>query len=135
MNNITYKNIKEFTEAELKDLFLSVEWSSGKYPEKLVIAMRNYSFVFSAWDDNKLVGLISSMDDGIMTAYIHYLLVNPDYQYKGIGKELIEHVLKTYQSYLRISLIANGNNVGFYENCEFKIDKKGIPMHITSLLK
>ena len=97
--------------------------------------MQNYSTVYSAWDGEKLVGLISVMDDGIMTAYIHYLLVNPDYQYKGIGKELIEHVLKTYQSYLRISLIANGNNVGFYENCEFKIDKTGIPMHITSLLK
>ena len=118
---ITYKDTKEFNAQELQDLFLSVHWSSGYHPEKLVIAMQNYSTVYSAWDGEKLVGLISVMDDGIMTAYIHYLL--------------IERVLKTYQSYLRISLIANGNNVGFYENCEFKIDKKGIPMHITSLLK
>ena len=88
-----------------------------------------------AWDGEKLVGLISVMDDGIMTAYIHYLLVNPDYQYKGIRKELLERVLETYQSYLRISLIANGNNAGFYENCGFKMDKTGIPMHITSLLE
>ena len=132
---ITYKDTKEFNAQELQDLFLSVHWSSGYHHEKLVIAMQNYSTVYSAWDGEKLVGLISVMDDGIMTAYIHYLLVDPDYQYNGIGKELIERVLKTYQSYLRISLIANGNNVGFYENCEFKIDKKGIPMHITSLLK
>ena len=60
--------------------------------------MQNYSTVYSAWDGEKLVGLISVMDDGIMTAYIHYLLVDPDYQYNGIGKELIERVLKTYQS-------------------------------------
>ena len=123
---ITYKDIKKFNAQELQDLFLSVHWSSGYHPEKLVIAMQNYSTVYSAWDGEKLVGLISAMDDGIMTAYI---------QYKGIGKELIKRILKIYQSYLRISLIANGNNVGFYENCEFKIDKTGIPMHITSLLK
>ena len=48
---------------------------------------------------------------------------------------MLERVLETYQSYLRISLIANGNNAGFYENCEFKMDKTGIPMHITSLLE
>ena len=100
---ITYKDTKEFNAQELQDLFLSVHWSSGYHPEKLVIAMQNYSTVYSAWDGEKLVGLISVMDDGIMTAYIHYLLVDPDYQYNGIGKELIERVLKTYQSYLRIS--------------------------------
>ena len=48
--------------------------------------MQNYSTVYSAWDGEKLVGLISVMDDGIMTAHIHYLLVDPDYQYNGIGK-------------------------------------------------
>ncbi len=50
--------------------------------------MQNYSTVYSAWDGEKLVGLISVMDDGIMTAYIHYLLVDPDYQYNGIGKRI-----------------------------------------------
>ena len=70
---ITYKNTHKFSKKELEDLFLSVEWSSGEYPEKLVIAMRNFNTVFSAWDGEDLVGLISVMDDGIMNAYIHYL--------------------------------------------------------------
>ena len=35
---IEYKEIKDFTATELEDLFLSVEWSSGHYPDKLVIA-------------------------------------------------------------------------------------------------
>ena len=132
---ILFQDRHDLSPEDLQALFLSVKWSSGHYPDRLAVAMQNFKTVYTAWDGSKLVGLICAMDDGVMTAYIHYLLVNPDYQYKGIGKELIEHVLKTYQSYLRISLIANGNNVGFYENCEFKIDKTGIPMHITSLLK
>ena len=51
---ITYKDTKEFNAQELQDLFLSVHWSSGYHPEKLVIAMQNYSTVYSAWDgENK----------------------------------------------------------------------------------
>ena len=89
---IEYKDIHEFTQKELQDLFLSVEWSSGHYPEKLVVAMRNFATVYSAWDGTKLVGLICAMDDGIMNAYVHYLLVRPDYQDQAIGRELVELV-------------------------------------------
>ena len=68
---ITYKDIHDFKEKDLQDLFLSVDWSSGHFPDKLVIAMKNFETVYSAWDDDKLVGLVSAMDDGIMTAYVH----------------------------------------------------------------
>lgn len=78
--NIIYKETKEFKEDDLKNLFLSVDWESGKYPEKLKQSMIGYDSVFSAWIDNELVGLACVMDDGIMTAYMHYLLVNPKYQ-------------------------------------------------------
>ena len=43
---ITYKDTKEFNAQELQDLFLSVHWSSGYHPEKLVIALQNYSTVY-----------------------------------------------------------------------------------------
>ena len=42
---ITYKDIHEFKKEDLEDLFLSVEWSSGHFPEKLVIAMKNFKMV------------------------------------------------------------------------------------------
>lgn len=59
MNNIVYKDILDFTAAELERLFLSVEWSSGHFPDKLKTAMTNYETVFSAWDRDKLVGITS----------------------------------------------------------------------------
>lgn len=42
---IEYKDIHEFSKEELEDLFLSVEWSSGHFPDKLFIAMRNFSTI------------------------------------------------------------------------------------------
>lgn len=45
---ITYSTKKDFSSQELEDLFLSVEWSSGHFPDKLAVAMRNFSTVISA---------------------------------------------------------------------------------------
>ncbi|MBP5444915.1 MAG: GNAT family N-acetyltransferase [Acholeplasmatales bacterium] len=131
--NLTYKDTHDFTKEELEDLFLSVEWSSGKYPEKLVISMKNFKTVYSAYDNDKLVGLICVMDDGIMNAYIHYLLVNPKYQKYGIGKDLVEKVKVKYKDYLRIAVIGYGRALGFYEKCGFTKSNESYPMFITSL--
>ena len=54
--NIEYRDTHEFTTASLERLFLSVNWDSGKYPERLQVAMRNYGSVFSAWDGDTLIG-------------------------------------------------------------------------------
>lgn len=131
--DITYKATHDFKVEELQALFLSVEWSSGHYPEKLVIAMKNFETVYTAWDGDKLVGLICAMDDGIMTAYVHYLLVNPDYQNLGIGKRLVEKIKEAYREYLRIALIAYNDEIGFYKSCGFQAAPNASPMFITEL--
>ena len=131
--DIIYKDIRDFSEKDLEELFLSVDWSSGHFPEKLVVAMKNFKTVFSAWDEDKLVGMICVMDDGIMNAYVHYLLVNPVYHGKTIGRTLVEMVKEKYKDYLRVAVIAYDNEARFYENCGFEKSKDASPMFITSL--
>jgi len=131
--NIDYRDTHDFTAEELEALFLSVEWSSGHYPEKLVIAMKGFKTVFSAWAGDKLVGMICAMDDGIMNAYVHYLLVDPEYQGNTIGRTLISLVKDRYKDYLRIALIAYNEELHFYEQCGFTKNDKASPMFITSL--
>ena len=133
MTEIEYNDIHEFKKEDLQDLFLSVEWSSGHFPEKLQIAMRNFETVISAWDGDKLVGMICAMDDGIMTAYIHYLLVMSDYQDKGIGKERVYRVKEIYNDYLRIVVVGYDEEVGFYESCGFEKAEDASPLFITDL--
>lgn len=130
---IKYSNTHKFNKEQLQDLFLSVEWSSGHYPGKLVVAMKNFKTVYSAWDNDKLVGMICVMDDGIMTAYVHYLLVNPEYHGMKIGRTLVDMVKQKYSNYLRIAVIAYDDEAHFYENCGFKKSDNSSPMFITSL--
>ncbi len=131
--NIAYKDIRAFTRESLERLFLSVGWSSGHFPDKLVVAMRNFQTVFSAWDGDRLVGMVCAMDDGIMNAYVHYLLVDPAYQGRGIGRELVARVKEKYRDYLRIAVIAYDKETRFYEACGFKKSVDSSPMFITSL--
>ncbi len=130
---ITYRDTKELTQEDLRDLFLSVGWSSGHYPDKLAAAMKNYGTVITAWEGEKLIGLISALDDGVMTAYIHYLLVRPEYQGRGIGRELARLTTERYKDYLRILLVAYDNEIEFYERCGFTVGKDKTAMFITTL--
>ena len=131
--DIIYQDIHDFDKQELQELFLSVEWSSGHFPDKLVEAMKHFETVYTAWDGNKLIGLICAMDDGIMTAYIHYLLVRPEYHHLGIGKQLVEMVKEHYADYLRIVLVAYNEELDFYTSCGFKKAEDASAMFITSL--
>lgn len=75
--------------------------------------MKNYETDYSAWDEDKLVGMICGMDDGVMNAYIHYLLVDPDYHGKTIGRTLVNMVKEKYKEYMRIVVVAYDDEMHF----------------------
>ena len=131
--NITYKDVKEFKTMELERLFLSVEWASGYFPNKLSIALQNFETVYSAWDGEKLVGLVAALDDGIMNAYVQYLLVDPAYYGNDIGKTLVAKIKQKYLNYMRIAIISYNHEVDFYEKCGFVKNESASPLFITTL--
>jgi ribosomal protein S18 acetylase RimI-like enzyme len=131
---IEYRETKAFTATELEELFLSVGWLSGSYPLRLEKAINHSDTVISAWDGNQLAGLINALDDGELTAYAHYLLVNPKYHGLGIGKELVARLKNKYEGYLYLILIAEEKkNIAFYEQYGFKVVEGATPLSITTL--
>lgn len=119
--SIKYKKTKVFTAAELQRLFLSVNWESGNYPEKLVRAMQNSSHVISAWDGNKLVGLVRALDDGETVAFLHYLLVDPAYQGLHIGDELMKQIISCFEDLLYVKVMpSDPKTIPFYERYGFQ---------------
>ena len=49
MSEIAIEEIHDFDPDQLEELFLSVRWSSGHYPERLAAVMRNFESVYAAW--------------------------------------------------------------------------------------
>jgi ribosomal protein S18 acetylase RimI-like enzyme len=119
---ITYKQIQELNSADLKELFLSVDWESGKDSVMLSIAMAKATRVITAWDGKKLVGLIRSMDDGIWSANIDCLVVHKDYQHRGVGAMLLKKMVKALKAIKYINVCPDSkDNISFYQQFGFKL--------------
>ncbi|MGN1317956.1 MAG: GNAT family N-acetyltransferase [Lachnospirales bacterium] len=132
--NITYTEDKIFTEKDVEELFLSVNWLSGKYPSRLYKALLNSQTVITCWDNKKLIALARVIDDSEMVAFIHYVLVNPTYQGMGIAGNMIERIKEKYKNYLYIELMPEeSKNAAFYEKFGFKKLPDGVAMQICNL--
>lgn len=128
---IKYTEDKNFTMEQTEKLFLSVGWVSGQYPERLYKALINSSTVITAWDGDRLVGLVRLLDDTEMVAYMHYVLVNPDYHGHGIASKMIELVKEKYKNYLYIEIMPEeSKNASFYQKHGFQIMADGVAMQI-----
>lgn len=130
---ITYTEEKVFTQKQIQDLFLSVGWISGQYPERLYKALMHSSTVLTAWDKDRLVGLVRVLDDSEMLAYLHYVLVHPDYQGQGIAGTMIEKIKEKYKAYLYIEgMPEESKNAAFYQKHGFEIMPDGVAMQLCN---
>lgn len=119
--DIIYTDKRDYSADDLQELFQSVHWLSANYPERLKKALDHCETVFTAWYGKQLIGLVNAIDDGEMTAYAHYLCVNPVYQGQGIGRELLNRIKEKYKNYLYIILIAeNEGLIKYYSQNGFR---------------
>ena len=117
---------------QIEELFLSVGWVSGKYPDRLYKALLHSSTVLTAWEDDRLVGLIRVLDDTEMLAQIHYVLVHPDYQGRGIAGKMLEYIKDKYKDFFYLELMPEDKkNVPFYEKHGFHVMENGAPMQLA----
>ncbi len=115
---------KNFSVNDIAELFHSVNWDMDTPPDILTTAMMNSTNVVTAWDEDRLVGIIRSMDDSVWNANIDCLIVHKDYQNRGIGSLLLTEMLKLLGKIMYISVSPNEEkNIGFYEKFGFKVIK------------
>lgn len=68
-----------------------------------------------AIEENKLIGFVNSISDGVLSAYIPLLEVLPEYQGKGIGKELINMINRKSSKFYMVDLLCDVNLIPYYE--------------------
>ena len=117
--------IKEYTQykaTEILNLYSSVGWCSyTSRPKMLEHAFEHSLKIFGAHDGKKLVGIIRAVGDGYSIVFIQDILVLLEYQRKGIGKKLIETMLKCYPDVYQIELATDKTEktISFYKSCGF----------------
>ncbi|RSJ31648.1 GNAT family N-acetyltransferase [Streptococcus gordonii] len=109
--------------AAVLDLYASVGWSNyTNRPQQLEQAFHQSLFVMAAYDEDKLVGLIRAVGDGLTIVFIQDLLVYPHYQRQGIGRSLLEQTLKRFKDVYQIQLATelSDKNLAFYQELGFR---------------
>lgn len=114
---LTYSDsIRPDTDA-LVELFSAVKWESAQYPAQLSAAIGTSETVLTAWEGDRLCGLMTAISDGEMNVFFPYLLLRPDTQGKGVGRTLVTQMLARYQTCYRKVLVCSADKAGFYEKC------------------
>ena len=99
---ITYNDQrKDLPPDQLHNLFVTVGWSDGSETPDMI--MKGYSvpwvnstLVISAWDGERLIGAVRVLSDTMFRSIIYDLMVLPEYQNKGIGKELVKRCVEHF---------------------------------------
>ena len=88
-------------------------------PVKLKRAFENSFSKIFVYNDEKLIGLARAISDGEYQAAIYDVALLPDFQSKGIGKQIIEKLIETLPVE-NIILYAVPGKDRFYKKCGFK---------------
>lgn len=120
--NITYKTNTIPKAEELIQLYNNVGWHNyTQDAKKLERAFINSTFIVSAWDEDKLVGVLRAVGDSETIMYVQDILVCEVYQSKGIGRQLVAEFMNKYGNIRQKVLITDKTlkTMNFYKICGF----------------
>ncbi|KFM99016.1 GNAT family N-acetyltransferase [Bacillus clarus] len=94
-NTICYTNEPPESFKQLLTLYESLGWNSLKLTVNDLEQMCYQSwYAIYAFDGQQLVGMGRVISDGVITGIICGLCVLPQYQSKGIGKEILKRIIR-----------------------------------------
>ena len=112
---IEYFSNKKVTVEEYKQVLIK---SGIRRPtsdlKRLELMLNNSNFVLTAWDNDKLVGILRGMTDFSYACYLSDLAIDKEYQKQGIGKTLISMSRKILGEKVAIILLSAPSAMGYY---------------------
>lgn len=90
-----------------------------KRPQDLEKAFANSMFQCFLLDRDRLVGAGRALADGVDCSYICDVSVHPDYQGRGIGREIVSKLLEFSAGHRKIILYACPGKEDFYRKLGF----------------
>lgn len=79
-----------------------------------------------ALDGDTVVGFVTAISDGVLSAFIPLLEVLPEYRSKGIGKELVRRLLAQLERFYMVDLCCDAGLEPFYDALGFHVLDRGM---------
>ena len=106
-------NTQEVDWATVASIFQQVGWGN-RQPAEIRSAFEKSSYVIFAYDDDELVAFGRTMDDGRYYAHLVDIVVKPDRQRSGLGREVVNYLKSQLTGYKFITLTAAPGKEEFY---------------------
>ena len=92
-------------------------WRRPVSPEEHLAAMAGSHGVVLAVEQatGKVVGFITAISDGVLSAHIPLLEVLPEYRSRGIGTELLRRMLARLEKFYAVDVVCDASLRTFYE--------------------
>lgn len=90
-----------------------------KNAEELKTVFNNSRYKCFVYDNDKLVGVGRALADGVDCSYICDMAIHPEYQGEGIGREIVEKLVKFSKGHSKIILFTSMGKEGFYSKLGF----------------
>jgi len=121
------------------ELFLTTGWNDAYRitADGFMETIRNSWYCCSVYFDGRLVGFGRMICDGILHALILDMIVHPDFQGQGVGREILHDLVeKCRQHGIRdIQLFSAKGKAGFYRKMGFRERPEGAPGMEIKLLQ
>jgi GNAT superfamily N-acetyltransferase len=103
---------------ELSNLY-KIAPLGNKKPSDLKTVFSNSMFKCFVYSDKTLIGVGRALADGIDCSYICDVAIHPDYQSKGIGKDIVNKLIELSKGHNKIILYSNPGKEEFYSKLGF----------------
>jgi ribosomal protein S18 acetylase RimI-like enzyme len=103
-----------------------VDWSRPPSPERHLHVLRGSHVVVLALDGRRVVGFVTAISDGVLSAFIPLLEVLPEYQGRGIGSELMRRVLARLEHLYMVDLCCDAALEPFYRRFGLRVWDRGM---------
>ena len=97
-----------------------VGWPQHPNPATHLRLLRGSHAVALAVADDKVIGFANAVSDGVLAAYIPLLEVLPDWQGRGIGRQLIAALMEQLSDLYMIDLVCDPDLEAFYAPLGFR---------------
>ncbi|MDB5013092.1 MAG: family N-acetyltransferase [Daejeonella sp.] len=101
------------------ELFYKVNWNK-RYPDEIKKAFESSSHTIFVYDDDLIIGFGRTVDDGKYYAMLADIVIDPDYQKRGLGKRIVDKLRDELLGYHFITLTAAPGKSNFYKNIGWK---------------
>lgn len=119
MTSLTYQTTAEGITENMLDGEFFVDWPNPPSPATHLRILENSDHRVVAIRDDKVIGFITAISDGVLSAFVTLLEVVPEEHNKGIGHSLMIQLMDDIGDIYMVDLVCDANLSRFYAELGF----------------